>query len=443
MARFLLSRGADVAGYDENGEALAARPVQTLQRNGMRLAHDPGFGPVDWAVVSPGISEEHPVVRRLRNQGVPVADELDLASQWLPGTLVGVTGTNGKSTTTVLIARMLEAAGRRVFCGGNLAPGQPMSEALALPARDYYVAEVSSFQLERARWFRPRVAVVLNLTPDHLNRHGSMARYAACKLRILDRQTTDDFAVLNYDDDLVRRSRGRGQGERFFFSLRRRVRGAYAVRGRLWFRGEPLIHERRMALPGRHNIQNGLAAAAVARLLGVRTAAVRKVLTTFPGLEHRLELVATIDGVKYVNNSMCTNPAAGARSLEALAGEPERAPRDRAVVLIAGGREKDLPFDEYVDAMTRYARWVVLTGENRERLARALGSRGFGRFDVAPDLRSAVAAGRAGAGRGGTVLFAPGFASFDQFADFRARGEAFRKAVGRLAKARQKAVNRD
>jgi len=431
MARFLISRGAVVFGFDESEDVVRSRMVNRLRRSGMRLAQDSVPRSTGWAVVSPGIGDQHPVVRKLRSLRVPVLDELDLASSLLPGPIVAVTGTNGKSTTTALIARILEEAGYRVFCGGNLAPGQPLSEALLLPAQEYYVVETSSFQLERARLLKPAVAVILNLSPDHLNRHRTMACYAESKFRILDRQDRGDIAVLNYDDQLLLPARNRGRAERCYFSMRHRVRGAYLVRKAIWFRGERLCAVSKLVLLGRHNVQNALAAVAAASALGVRAAAVRRALAAFRGLEHRLEQVAVIDGVTYVNNSMCTNPAAGAQSLAALAGAglPGKAHR---VVLIAGGREKGLPIEEYVEAMCRFAKRVMLLGESGERLGRKLTCRGFGSFDLCSDLRSAIGAARAAARPGDTVLFSPGFASFDQFADFQARGRAFRLAVKRM-----------
>jgi UDP-N-acetylmuramoylalanine--D-glutamate ligase len=456
-ARFLLKAGAKVAGFDENPAALNSKPVAELKSAGMAITHRPETARADWAVVSPGISDVHPLVRALRRRSVPVVDELDLASRFVRGPVIAVTGTNGKSTTTALIALMLQNAGNNVFCGGNLAPGQPLSAALLMGRRDYYVVEVSSFQLERARWLKPRVAVILNITPDHLNRHRTLKRYSECKLRILDRQDSGDYAVLNRDDALVRAAEGRGAAARCFFSMQRRTAGSCLSAGYLWFGGDKVLPAGQIRLPGRHNIQNCLAAIAAARLLGVGMLPIRRALRTFAGLPHRLEFVRRFRGVDYINSSMTTNPAAGARSLEALAelpsddwrlsigrGNPESGNRksaignrkssivNRRVILIAGGREKALPTGEYVRAMRKHAKLVLLVGESSTRLARELAGLRFRRYETLPDLRAAVQAARAKAEVGDTVLFAPGFASFDQFADFEVRGEAFRKEVCNL-----------
>jgi UDP-N-acetylmuramoylalanine--D-glutamate ligase len=374
-------------------------------------------------------------------------DELDLAGRFVRGPVIAVTGTNGKSTTTALIALMLERAGNKVFCGGNLAPGRPFSVALLTGRRDYYVVEVSSFQLERARWLKPRIAVILNIAPDHLNRHRTVQRYAECKFGMLDRQDSEDHAVLNQDDALVRAAAGRGEAAKHFFSLRRRTADAYLSAGYLWSHGDKVLPADAVRLPGKHNLQNCLAAIAAVRLLGVGMPPIRSVLRTFAGLPHRLEFVRRLRGVDYINSSMTTNPVAGARSLEAVAdsrlrsrlrlspapAQPRPQPHPHGcVILIAGGREKALPTGEYARAMRKHAKWVLLIGESSTRLARELSALGFRRYDTLPDLRAAVTAARAKATSGDAVLFAPGFASFDQFKDFEARGDAFRREVSNL-----------
>lgn len=429
ISQALLRVGARVWGWDESRAVRSSDRVEELKQKGLVVVRQPDAVTPDQVIVSPGIPDSHPAVRAVRRQGIAVADELDFSARFVPGPLVAVTGTNGKSTTTTLIARILVAAGRRVFWGGNLAPGKPLAEALGGPARDCYVVEVSSFQLERARGLKPKVAVVLNITPDHLDRHRTMAAYAESKLRILDRQTPDDCAVLNRDDERVWQARKRGQSTKRFFSTRRRVNGACVVDGELWCLGRMVMAREQLVLPGEHNVENALAACLATGLLGAGPGPMRRVLSRFRGLAHRLERVAVIGRVEFVNNSMSTNPAAAARSLAATA---QRAP----VVLIAGGREKGLPVDDYLAAIEQHAKWVVLTGENRHRLARALKQRGFDRLVKAPDLRSAVREARDRTLAGDIVLFSPGFASFDQFTDFQARGEAFRAAVREDARCR-------
>jgi UDP-N-acetylmuramoylalanine--D-glutamate ligase len=423
LARYLLARKARVWAYDDNRAALAAAAARRLRAAGLKVASETGQAGWDWAVVSPGIPDANPAVKELLRSGVPVCDELDLAAQLVGGDVVAVTGTNGKSTTTALVARMLEAAGSRVFCGGNIAPGKPLSAALGRPRKDWYVVEASSFQLERARWFKPRVGVLLNVTPDHLNRHGTLARYADAKFRMFDRQGPEDTAVLNRDDKLVRRAANRGRGWTLWFSLEDRVDGAWLRGNDIVFGEEAMAAASDLRVPGRHNLANALAATAASAALGTGPAAIREALRGFTGLEHRLEFCGRVRGVTFVNNSMCTNPAAGASSLAAFG---------RKVILIAGGRGKSLPVAPFIEAMTRHARHVVLTGENRNELAAELERAGFAAYETAERLGPAVRAALARARRGDTVLFAPGFASFDQFRDFQARGRAFKREVAHL-----------
>ncbi|OYD16422.1 UDP-N-acetylmuramoyl-L-alanine--D-glutamate ligase [candidate division WOR-3 bacterium JGI_Cruoil_03_51_56] len=423
VGRFLLRLGTRVSGYDDN-PAIFSRPmVKRLAKTGMKVVQRPGSAKIDLAIVSPGISEENEVVRGLRVRGIPIVDELDLASQFVRGPLIAITGTNGKSTTTALIADILKRAGKRVFIGGNITPGKPLSAALNIPKQDFYVVEVSSFQLERAQWFKPKVAVILNIVPDHLNRHQTMKEYAECKFRILDRQGPEDYAVLNYDDKVVMPARNRGKAKKQFFSLRYKVDGAYQRQGWLFSQGTRVARIKGIRLRGKHNLQNALGAVCVVKLLAIPLQPVRQALAGFNGLAHRLELVAKLNRVEYFNNSMCTNPTAGVKSLQAF---------HRKVVLITGGREKDLPVNDYVHAIARKAKWVVLLGENSEKMARLLSGAGFYRFQICEDMRQAVAVAKKMAKPGDVVLFSPGFASFDLFANFQERGRAFRKEVGRL-----------
>ena len=213
MAGFLLGLGTQVSGYDDNAAAFRSPEARRLRELGLKATRRPERLQVDWVVVSPGIEDRNPVLRRLRRAGAEITDELDLSSTLIRGRLVAVTGTNGKSTTVALIGEMLKRAGRRVFVGGNIAPGKPLASGLR-GRFDWFVVEASSFQLERARWFAPDVAVVLNITADHLNRHRTKPRYAEAKFRILDRQTENQYAVLNRDDPVVMKAEDRGQGER-------------------------------------------------------------------------------------------------------------------------------------------------------------------------------------------------------------------------------------
>lgn len=447
VSRFLLSAGARVFGYDDRTAALEAGPVRRLRAQGLEVWDESRMRLSPEAViVSPGFPDGHPLFQRFEEEMVPLVDELDFASEFLPARFVAVTGTNGKSTTTALVAAMLQADKKRVFLGGNIAPGEPLSAALFLGERDFYCVEVSSFQLERATRFAPRVAVILNVSPDHLDRHRSFEDYLECKAKILDRQEDGDWAVLNYDDPLVRGLAGRGRAKKVFFSVRKRLDGGYLNGGWITFRGERVCPVRKLKLIGAHNVENALAATCAAKVLGCGTGAIVRTLESFSGLKYRLEVVRKVQGVVYVNNSMCTNPRAGVRSLEAVSTgktsicHRRRGAERRRVVLIAGGREKGGESSEwsrgsreYVRAMVRRAKWVILLGENSESLARQLADYGFERFEIARSMREAVRDARRIARAGDVVLFSPGFASFDMFRNFIQRGRAFENEVRKMA----------
>jgi UDP-N-acetylmuramoylalanine--D-glutamate ligase len=348
---------------------------------------------VDVLVKSPGVPGEAPLVAAARRHGVPVWSEIELASRLLPNPILGVTGTNGKTTTTELLGAMLGAR-----TAGNV--GTALSELVgAVPANDWVVCELSSFQLEDVDRLRPRIAVLLNLEPDHLDRHGSFEDYRAAKLRIFENQTPDDVAV-------VPRGFGHvpGNGRRVEFSAEDELPA------------EPLI-------PGLHNRENAAAATAAARAAGLDDDAIAQALRSFPGVPHRLELVAAIDGVRYVNDSKATNTAAARRALGAF---------DAPLQLILGGSLKGERFDEFAEAVARAdVPAAYLIGEAAEPLAAALGYANVP-FLLATTLERAVAEAASAARAGDVVLLSPACASYDQFRDFEHRGEEFRRLVENL-----------
>jgi len=348
---------------------------------------------VDVLVKSPGVPGEALLVVTARERGVPVWSEIELAARLLPNPLVGVTGTNGKTTTTELLGAMLGAR-----TAGNV--GTALSELVGeTEPAEWIVCELSSFQLEDIEELRPRIAVLLNLEPDHLDRHGTFERYRDAKLRIFENQTDEDVAVVPRGFGPVP-----GAGRRVEFSADEELPV------------EPLI-------PGAHNRENAAAAAAVARAAGVGDDAIAEVLRTFPGVPHRLELVAEIGGVRYVNDSKATNTAAARRALTAY---------DAPLHLILGGSLKGERFDEFAADVAR-ANVVAayLIGEAAELLATDLGYANVP-FYVSTTLERAVAEAAATAQPGEIVLLSPACASYDQFKDFEGRGEEFRRLVENL-----------
>lgn len=348
-------------------------------------------------VKSPGIPGASSPVVSARARGIPVISEIELGVRLLANPLVGVTGTNGKTTTTALLGAMLEAGGVPVEIAGNI--GRPLTSLVGTVADDaWVVCELSSFQLEDVETLRPRIAVLTNLEPDHLDRHGSFEAYAAAKLRAFERQGPEDVVVLPRGFGPVP-----GQARRVEFSA-----------------ADALPAEPR--IPGAHNRENAAAATAAARAVGVGDDAIGRALASFPGVEHRIEEIATIGGVLYVNDSKATNAAAALRALAAFSG------RRKHVIL--GGRGKAEPYDTLASAFEPGDR-AYLIGESAPALALALGTVGVPTADVRT-LTEAVATASHAAAAGDVVLLSPACASFDQFTSFEHRGEEFRRLVENL-----------
>jgi UDP-N-acetylmuramoylalanine--D-glutamate ligase len=427
-ANLCAARGARVTGTDRR-DAAALGPA--LLRLATGVARELGghrresFVRADLIVLSPGVPEI-PELAAARAAAVPITGELELASRFVAGTIVAITGTNGKSTTTTLVGDMLRASGRPTFVGGNL--GDPLAEAVGTPAASpggFCVVEASSFQLETAVTFRPRVAALLNVTADHLDRYADLEAYAAAKARIFAAQTGADDAVVNLDDPIVVRAASAAPGRRIGFSVARPLE----VGG--WLDGEALVirlpdgrPERypasSPALVGRHNQANALAALLISRLAGGTPAQVRAALVAFRPLAHRMELVDEIDGVAYYDDSKGTNVGA---VVAALDGFP------RPVVLIAGGRHKGGDYAPLAAALARVGRAAVLIGEAATQLEAAL--QDTLPVERAPSLDEAVDAARRLARPGDAVVLSPACSSFDMFRDYAHRAEVFRAAVAR------------
>ena len=384
------------------------------------------FEMADLIVTSPGVPPEEPGVAAARQRGVDVIGELELASRWLRGPVVAVTGTKGKSTTTTLLGRMCAADGRKVLIGGNI--GVPLSSQVDASTPDtIHAVEVSSFQLETTTTFRPWIALWLNFAADHLDRHPTVEAYAAAKARIFANQRAGDWAVVNVDDSVVMaRSEGIA-ATRVGFSPFGTVPEGFAVEGDWIVRRtrtdtERLIPVSSVELTGRHMLGNVVAAAAVARVAGVSSRAMVEALRGFHGLEHVMEPVGRIGGVTFVNDSKATNVEAARRSIESFPG---------GVVALLGGHFKGGDFRDLRAVLASRGRAVVAMGEAGPRVREALG-------DLLPvvdaaSMREAVERGYEAAGPDGVVLLAPACASFDWFRDYAERGRVFKEEVARLA----------
>jgi UDP-N-acetylmuramoylalanine--D-glutamate ligase len=394
----LARRGVRVVGVDRNGELDAGR----LRESGVEVvlgAEDPALvDDVDLLVKSPGIPNEAALVAAARARGVAIWSEVELGARILASPLLGVTGTNGKTTTCELLGEIFRADGRPVAVAGNV--GRPLTGLDGTIAEDaWIVCELSSFQLEDIHELRPRVAILLNVTPDHLDRHGDLDTYRAAKLRLFENQGPDDVAVVPRGFGPVP-----GAGRRVEFAA-----------------DDPLPAEPR--IPGEHNRENAAAATAAARAAGIADDAIGRALRSFAGVPHRLELVRELDGVRWINDSKATNPEAAERALGAY-------PPGLRVIL--GGSRKGTPFGGLA-ARAREARvsCAYLIGESADEIAEALAREGV-RFRHSIDLERAVAEAHADAERGEVVLLSPACASYDQFESFEERGARFRQLVEAL-----------
>lgn len=428
-ARLLRGRGLAVTLCDRRTAAEAPTAAQALAAEGVTLAwgrDDAGLlAGHDLVVWSPGIAVTHPLAVAARAAGLPLIGELELGYLAAVAPMLCITGTNGKSTTTDLVGALLRDAGREVAVCGNI--GRAVCEVAAtVPATGVLVVEVSSFQLETVDRLRPFVGTWLNLTPDHLDRHGTIEDYALAKQRLFARQTPTDHAVLNADDPVVMSHRA-GAAELATFSVRGPVEhGAYASEGAIWLavRGqrERLLERAEVRLPGPHNLANVLAALATVLPLDPARDSLRRTLRQYGGLEHRLEPAGEWQGVRFVNDSKATNTDSMRVALQSF---PER------VVLIAGGRDKGQDFAPLAPLVAEHVRHLVLIGEGAEPMARAWTGVSQERAGtLAEAVRRAFEAAHP---TGAVVLLSPGCASFDMFSDYEDRGRRFKDEVSRLA----------
>src|SRR5437867_3966600 len=425
LVRFLLDLGGQVVLTDVRTEGHGAE-VMELSRRGARLAlggHDEAdFTEADRVLVSPGVPLTLPAIQAARVKGVKVWGEIEFASHFLKGKIIGITGTNGKSTTTSLTSLLLSEAGLDAVACGNL--GTPLIAMASLDStKKHYVVELSSFQLEGVETFRPDVAVLLNVAPDHQDRYPDHAAYRAAKGRIFENQRATDAAVLNRDDPQTFAFAPGLKARLSQFSRKVTVTdGACVESGMVTLRrsgsSRPILPVADIPLVGVHNLENVLASITIADLCGVPAASMARTLKGFKGLPHRIELVGEVGSVRYYNDSKATNVAAAARSLESF---------PRGVILILGGKDKGGDFASLLPAIRERAAGLVLMGKAREALAAQLGAPVPTR--KVETMAQAVAAAREMASPGQVVLLAPACTSFDAYHNFEERGEDFRRKV--------------
>lgn len=382
---------------------------------------------VEEAIISPGISNQIPLAQEIQNRKIPLIGEVELAVRYMKGTVIGITGTNGKTTTTTLVYEIFRNAGFTTHLAGNI--GIPLMEcADKTRAEDIVVVELSSFQLESIREFRVDLGMILNITPDHLDRHGSMEAYQEAKMNLFRNSRKEDFALLNLDDPLLRSLGETLSCKVLHFSTREKVsNGAYLEEGVLYLskdgRSMELMQAQSLRIPGLHNVQNALAAAAATYFMGVDATVIGKTLSDFPGVEHRIEFVRKVRGVSYYNDSKGTNTDAGIIALKAI---------QTPVVLIAGGYDKKADYKEWISHFFGKVRKVFLIGETARSIKNKGLEMGFDAMEYCDSLEDAVHKSAQYAQEGDTVLLSPACASWDMFDNYEVRGRHFKMLVNEL-----------
>jgi len=432
VAGILKQLGAEVTLSDTKCQDEIKKDLAQLTAKGVVLAlgkqDESLLDHVDYVVLSPGISIYNSLVEQAKGQGVTVMSEIEVAYQLCQAPMVAVTGTNGKTTTTTLLGEIVKAAGRETVVGGNI--GRALSEeVLPVSKEGVAVAEISSFQLEGAIDFRPHVAAILNLTPDHIDRHRTMANYQLMKEKIFANQTAGDYLILNYDDAAVRHMAERASSQVVFFSRCVELpSGIYVKDGVITIRWNgdttKILPVEDVTIKGAHNVENALAACGCAFFLGVGSDIMAQVLRNFSGVEHRIEPVTQINGVWYYNDSKATNPESSIKALEAFDGH---------IILIAGGRDKNTDLSEFMKLAQERVDHLILIGEARARFFDAARQAGLASVEQAEDLVSAVGLAHSLAKPPQVVLLSPACASYDMFANYEERGKVFKDLVHRLS----------
>ena len=413
--KLLLAHGARVIPVDQN---------TTGEVEGIRILRQTpeALDGASLVVVSPGVPADADLLRQARGRGIPVVGEVELAGYFLQGNIVGITGSNGKTTTTALIGHILQHCGIPCQVGGNIGTAPTAMVATSRPGQ-WNVLELSSFQLETIETFHAHIGVAMNVTDNHLDRHYTFANYSAAKARLFANQTPDDHAILNADDvttvGYARQTRARAL---WFSSTRSVPEGAWVQGERIVVNGEPLIDLKEITVRGRHNHENVMAAALAATLAGASLPQIAQAVGTFPGVEHRLEFVRTLDGVAYYNDSKATSVDATLKAIAAF---------DGGLWIILGGKDKNSDYTVLREPLRTKAHAALLIGSAAPKIAETL--EGFVSLESPGTLEAAVHLAARRAQPGDTVLLAPACASFDQFQSFEHRGQVFKALVSNLA----------
>lgn len=447
-ADLLSEEGAKVFLYDANAELEEAKIRERLKEGTVceiilgELA-DTYYKETELLVLSPGVPTDLPMVERFKDEGVSVWGEIELAYQFSKGKLAAITGTNGKTTTTALTGEIMKTFYKNVFVVGNI--GIPYTAMVKETSEDAVtVAEMSSFQLETVECFRPDVSAILNITPDHLNRHHTMENYIDAKFNITNNQTPKDTCVLNYEDEVLRQAAESLQCRILWFSSRRRLEQGLCLEGDriVYYPGDvqqldrfsgfaekaegefvPVIDVKELNIIGKHNYENAMAAIACAMTLGVPLNCIREALRNFKAVEHRIEFVAEKNGVRYYNDSKGTNPDASIQAVRAM---------DAKTILIGGGYDKGSEYDEWIESFEDKVKYLVLMGQTREKIADCARKHGFTDIVFVESMEEAVSFAAEHSVTGELVLLSPCCASWGMFKNYEERGRIFKELVHKL-----------
>ncbi|MGN0333368.1 MAG: UDP-N-acetylmuramoyl-L-alanine--D-glutamate ligase [Lachnospiraceae bacterium] len=429
--KLLEEQGAEVILYDGNEKIEKDSIKEKLEKNSKAeiiIGEFPDglLEELDIVILSPGVPTDLPVVNAMREKGILITGEVELAYSFGKGDVLAITGTNGKTTTTTLLGEIMKAYQEEVFVVGNI--GNPYTVAAGrMTDKSVAVAEMSSFQLETILTFRPKVSAILNFTPDHLNRHHTMEAYVEAKKNIAKNQTAEDFCILNYEDERTRKFGENVKANVLYFSSAHKVeRGIYLEDGNIVYSNPEKVvvcNVNELRLLGVHNYENYMAAIAMAAVYGVPMDLIRKVIKEFKGVEHRIEYVTEKNGVAYYNDSKGTNPDAAIKGIQAM---------NRPTVLIGGGYDKDSSYIEWIRAFDGKVKKLVLLGQTKEKIAKDAEKCGFYDYVLVDTFEEAVLLAAKTAKEGDAVLLSPACASWGMFPNYEVRGEKFKEIVNSL-----------
>ncbi len=430
-AGLLKKLGADVTVQDAKTEDKLGDVTDELRSQGFNLYlganPDAIIEDMDILVMSPGVPADLPFVNKAREKNIPVIGEIELAYMFCKSPVIGITGTNGKTTTTTLAGDICKAYFENTFVVGNI--GNPFAD-ITFETKDdgVVVAELSSFQLETINEFKPKVSAVLNITPDHLNRHHTLENYIAAKERVFENQDESDFCILNYNDEITRKMADKTKADVIFFSLGGKItEGIYSDEKSIYINAlgynEKVVDIDELKILGGHNVENAMAAIGCCAAIGVPLDIIRKVLKEFTAVEHRIEYVRTINDIEFYNDSKGTNPDASIKAVEAM---------KRPICIIAGGYDKGSDFTEWIDTFKGRVKFVAVIGAVKDKITATLDKASFTNYKIADTFEEAIDLCYKNAVPGDCVLLSPACASWDMFKSYEQRGEIFKEYVKKL-----------